>query len=67
MRHLNAYLATSRHLLAERARALWAERDRGSFSTEFAYITGAIIVIVILVVGLYKAFATDAANQIGNQ
>lgn len=64
------WIAAWLHLLAAetttRAKRLWMERDRGSFATDFAITTGAIILIALLVVGIYKTFAEGKANEIGN-
>jgi hypothetical protein len=71
MNHWNLWIGTRLHLLADTARdraaALWRSGDRGSFATDFAIVTTAIISIALLAVWAFTSFAEGEAGKIGTQ
>lgn len=70
MNHWTLWITAWAHLtVAEgkvRAKALWRDRDRGSFATDFAIVSGAIILIALAVVAIYKSYAEAQADKIGD-
>lgn len=70
MTHWTLWIGAWAHLVVTegrvRVKALWRDRDRGSFATDFAIVSGAIILVALGIVAIYQAYADEQANKIGN-